>query len=477
METHTVRSAIGTNSILSHVPPGWELRPAQRDLLLQVEAAWKDYDIVVITAPTAVGKTLLGYIIARWQAARGEWCNYMAPTNVLIDQVKLSFPEIPVLHKKDYYKDLKQYGGARRLVKASPIRLLNYYVAFANKIYGTVQLFDEAHCLTDMLEDNREIKFWRNQYDFPDGLNLVSEAIEWAQGLCKTLDPDSRQYMRLRKLIVELVAVRGDATLEYTKDLYRGRAVDVLIVKPGLQRKAPDFLWPRGTVRKMVFMSATISREDIRELGLAGRKVKYLECESPIPPANRPLIFQPRLNMGRQYQQHSVPMFAKMIVQELAKRPEKGMIHVPYSLAEWLRELLPNQPRLLFHDKHNKQAVLDEFKASDPAEGKVLVASGMYEGIDLPYDAARWQIVGKVPYLSLGDEQVRKRQKAHPDWYAWEALKRIIQATGRIVRAPDDKGETLLWDLNFKRLLDDDKQRKQPLIPQFFKNAIREMRQ
>ncbi len=459
-------------SILDFVPSGWELRPSQREILLKVEAAWKDHDVICLVAPTAFGKTLISFVIARWAAARREWVNLLSPTNVLVDQFKLAFPEIPVLHRKDYYKNGAQYGSARRLAKASPIRLMNYYVSFANKLTGTVQIIDEAHTLTEMLEDNREIKFWRREYEFPMGMRLVSDVIEWAQSYAKGLPPEDRQATRLRKLITELVAIRGEATIEYTKDLWRGRATDVLVIKPGLQRKAPDWLWPRGTVRKMVFMSATISREDIRELGLAGRKVKYLECESPIPAANRPLIFQPRLNMARDYQQHSMPLFAKLLAAELDRRPEKGMVHVPYSMAEWLRGLL-DHPRLMWHDKETKQEVLDAFKASDPAEGKVLVASGMFEGIDLPYDAARWQIIGKVPYLSLGDEQVRKRQKAYPDGYDWEALKRIIQATGRIVRAPDDRGETLIFDINFRRLLDNDKRRTEPLIPKFFNDAIR----
>ncbi len=460
-------------SILDHTPPGWDLRPAQRDLLLQVEAVWSSAEIICVTAPTAVGKTLLGYTIARWVAANGrDTCNILAPANLLIDQIKLSFPEIPVLHRRDYYKDGKQYGAARRLVKASPIRLSNFHVMFSNKLWGNVQIFDEAHSLTDMLEDNREVKFWRNQYDFPDGMKTVSDVVGWAQELCKSLDPEGRQYPRLRRLITEMVAVRGDATLEYTRDLYRGRAVDVLVIKPGLQRKAPDWLWPRGTVRKMVFMSATIGREDIRELGLAGRRVKYLECESPIPAANRPLLFTPRLNMGRDYQQHSVPMFAKLLAAELERRPEKGLVHVPYAMAEWLRSLI-DSPRLIFHDKFDKQEALDRFKASDPADGKVLVASGMYEGIDLPLDAARWQIIGKVPFLSLGDELVRRRMQAYPDWFDWAALRNIIQACGRIVRSPEDYGETIIWDTNFRRLLDNDRRRAQPLIPNFFRSAIR----
>jgi Rad3-related DNA helicase len=461
-------------SILDHFPPGLTPRPAQRDLLLEIERLWAEFDVCVVVAPTAVGKSEIGLCIARWQASRGATANILQPDNVLFEQFHGRYPDVRVLKRRDSYPDVNRFRAARLAAKYAKVRLTNYHVCFANKLAAEVHIVDEAHRLTDLLEDGREIKFWRHEYDFPLGLRLLSDVVAWAQRLAKSLDPDSRQGKRLARLIAELVAVRGDSSLEYTRDMYRGRAVDVLIVKPGLQRKAPDWLWPRGTVRKMVFMSATISREDIRELGLAGRRVTYLECESPIPAANRPLLFRPRLNMARDYQQHSVPLFAKMLAAELERRPEKGMVHVPYSMAEWLRSLL-DSPRLIFHDKFDKQEALDRFKASPPEDGKVLVASGMYEGIDLPYDAARWQIIGKVPFLSLGDEQVRRRMEAYPDWYDWSALRNIIQACGRIVRSPDDYGETVVWDVSLKPLLARDARRAQPLIPRFFKDAIREL--
>lgn len=459
---------------MDHFPTGLRPRSAQRDLLLEIERVWRHYDLFVVVAPTAVGKSEIGLTIARWQAAHGETCNILQPDNVLFEQFHARYPDVTVLKKRDAYPDANRFKAARLAARYAKVRLTNYHVCFANRLAAAVHVVDEAHRTVDLLEDGREIKFWRNQYDFPLGMRLVSDVIGWAQKHLATLDPDGKQHLRLRKLITELAAVRGDSSLEYTKDMYRGRAVDVLVIKPGLQRKTPDYLWPRGTVRKLVFMSATISREDVRELGLAGRRTVYLECESPIPPANRPLIFQPRLNMARDYQQHSVPMFAKLLLAELDKRPAKGMVHVPYSMAEWLRELIQH-PRLLFHDKFDKQAVLDTFKASPPEEGKVLVASGLFEGVDLPYDAARWQIIGKVPYPSLGDDQVRRRMEAYPDWYAWNTLRQIIQACGRIVRSPDDYGETIVWDVNLKRLLDEDRRRAQPLIPRFFGAAIREL--
>jgi Rad3-related DNA helicase len=130
----------------------------------------------------------------------------------------------------------------------------------------------------------------------------------------------------------------------------------------------------------------------------------------------------------------------------------------------------------LFHDQSNKAWALDQFRNAPPESGRVLVASGLYEGIDLPYDMARWQLIGKIPYLSLGDARIAAKAKEYPDWYQWEAIKRVIQAAGRIVRTPTDYGVTYISDTSFARLWDQDGRRDNHLFPNFFKSALRDKR-
>jgi hypothetical protein len=84
-------------------------------------------------------------------------------------------------------------------------------------------------------------------------------------------------------------------------------------------------------------------------------------------------------------------------------------------------------------------------------------------------------VIAKVPYLSLGSQRVQIKGKASQDWYEWEALKRLIQAAGRISRAPDDFGITYIFDTNFGNLLRTDARRETSLIPVFFKEALVEV--
>jgi len=73
-------------------------------------------------------------------------------------------------------------------------------------------------------------------------------------------------------------------------------------------------------------------------------------------------------------------------------------------------------------------------------EGAVLIAPSMDRGVDLPGDACRVQVVAKVPFPNLGDKQVNKRlyTRGGQEWYAVQAVRSLVQMTGRGVRSPED---------------------------------------
>jgi Rad3-related DNA helicase len=474
------------HSILDAVPHGWDLRPEQRDLLLQLEANWKTYDIFRVVAPTAVGKSLVAKTLANWasvQSSKGS-TSIIVPNNVLVNQFLEAFPDTSVLHKQDAYhcdqldqscKATKMrrkffcqqcpYMCARKEAKDSRVRLANYWTYMSNRLYGSTLIVDEAHQLVDMMSAMDELRIWQSQYKFPRNMRTLYDIVVWAQAEQKRRPDDEK----LESLILNLTRLGKNSAVEYREDMYRGQPDLMLHVRSTETTQAKTALWPSKYVRKIVLLSATIGRTDIAELGLLGRRVISLESDAPIPVAHRPVLFRPAYNMGRQYWDAALPILAERVTELLKHRPEKGIIHLPYSLAQRL-QVLVNHPRLMWHDRGNKIQVLAQFRAD--TTGRVLVASGLYEGVDLPYDAARWQVIAKVPFLSLGDERVAQRAEKDPDWYAWEAIKRIMQATGRIVRAVDDWGVTGVWDASFERLVRDDDKRAEPLIPKYFRKAI-----
>lgn len=122
----------------------------------------------------------------------------------------------------------------------------------------------------------------------------------------------------------------------------------------------------------------------------------------------------------------------------------------------------------MFHDKENKRDVYAAFRAADPADGAILVASGLYEGVDLPEDLGRWQVISKIPWMSLGNPAIRHLAELDPEWYLWETIKTVIQGCGRICRTPTDFGITYVQDASVHRILTEGGH----MLPKWWTDAI-----
>lgn len=97
-----------------------------------------------------------------------------------------------------------------------------------------------------------------------------------------------------------------------------------------------------------------------------------------------------------------------------------------------------------------------------------MVGSGMYEGLDLAGDSGRWQVITKVPYPSLEDPVTRYLMEQDEEYYHWETIKQLLQASGRICRKLDDYGVTYVVDSSFRRLYT----QSQELFPQYWKDSL-----
>jgi len=89
---------------------------------------------------------------------------------------------------------------------------------------------------------------------------------------------------------------------------------------------------------------------------------------------------------------------------------------------------------------------MSEFMESN--DDPVLISPSASTGVDLPDDKARFQIIAKIPFGDLGDQQVRIRKKEDPSWYSWNAACTLIQMTGRSTRSAKDYSVNYILDKN-----------------------------
>ena len=227
-----------------------------------------------------------------------------------------------------------------------------------------------------------------------------------------------------------------------------GAAIEVKPLDPA--RYLRHTVWDRGN--RFALLSATILSKEAfcRGVGLDPADVALVDVEHTFPLANRPLYDVTQGSMTYEHRDETVPKIARLIVRLMAEHPdEKGLIHAhSYDIAERLTERLGEfgvAARVRRHDKRNRGDELEAWKASPDPE--VFVSVKMEEALDLKGDLCRWQVVCKAPYRNTNDSRVARRlEDGQWAWYHRTALRTVIQACGRVVRAPDDHGATYLAD-------------------------------
>ncbi|QFU84109.1 helicase C-terminal domain-containing protein [Natronorubrum aibiense] len=224
-----------------------------------------------------------------------------------------------------------------------------------------------------------------------------------------------------------------------------------LTIKPMSPEKyLQHTVWDRGN--KFALLSATILNKDAfcRQVGLDPATVALVDVEHTFPVENRPLYDVTQGKMTYDQRSETTPKIARTIVRLMQHHPdEKGLIHAhSYSIQERLAELLADfgvGDRVRTHDRDGRDAALEEWKASD--EPDVFLSVKMEEALDLKGDLCRWQVLCKAPFLNTGDSRVAHRlEDGQWAWYYRTTLRTVIQACGRVVRAPDDYGATYLAD-------------------------------
>ena len=436
-------------------------RPSQLKVLEWVQKHYDDYDVFVLQCPVAAGKSGLAVTIAKWANSVYEsTCSITTPDNVLVQQYKNDFKLLTLPYANSFAgRDL--FARAKADFKAAPLKLMNNFTLLANKVYSDVQIMDEAHQLIPMLQDFEGVTIWHHLECYPKTIKTVADVLLWAA----SLGPKDKLGKRLEKLLSKNPK---DYVIVQDRDLYRGRIRDYLRIYPLTPKNNSPILWPPSRVKKLFLMSATISKFDVEDLGLHNRRVGYIEVPSDIPKENRPFRVMDIGSMGRGAQRETLPAMLGEIRRLHNANKGRGMLHTTYGLAASI-SASGEYPSLIFHRVDNKRELLNDW-LYDNDDKRSFIGCGLTTGIDLKYDRCRWQAILKCQFPNLGDPAVAAKAERSPEWYQWTTIKQVVQAYGRVCRAPDDKGITYMLDSDFSRLLEHSRH----LMPLWFLESIEE---
>lgn len=235
----------------------------------------------------------------------------------------------------------------------------------------------------------------------------------------------------------------------------------------------PELLLDAAEVR--VYMSAYPGPKHTfcKSLGLDPDQVASASYGSTFDPERRPVHLTFIGSMSRANIETTQPSMLRQIAR-IAKvhATEKGVIHThSYKLGKAVYDYLVQAgltDRVLFPDNSRDRTDAWELHSTSTTPS-ILISPSMTEGFNMIDDLARWQIIAKVPFPYLGDEQVKAKKARNPEWYVLQTCMTIIQACGRVMRSHEDHGVTYILDLDFKRLYTQNKH----FFPKWFTSAFK----
>ncbi|MGM0606515.1 MAG: helicase C-terminal domain-containing protein, partial [Halobacteriota archaeon] len=389
-----------------------------------------------------------------------------------------------VKHRCPYYSD-RAIASSREIAAMT----LAYFMQTAgSEIFRRrdVVVIDEAHGLAEWAEMYATIELAPDSVPVWDSIGVpsVTEAddplertvrfAETLAGVCSSekdkltgrseLTPEEAAR---RDRLAELLSELGwfvedyrdpDSPTTWVVDQPAGAGSPITIKPLDPARYLHHTVWDRGN--RFALLSATILNKEAfcRGVGLDPSTVALVDVEHTFPVENRPIYDVTQGKMTFEHREETIPKIARLLVRLMADHPEeKGLVHAhSYGIADELVEQLDRfgvGTRVRGHESADRDAALEAWKATDRPD--VFVSVKMEEALDLRGELARWQVLCKAPYLNTNDSRVARRlEEGQWAWYHRAALRTVIQACGRVVRAPDDYGATYLADSSLLDLFD-----------------------
>jgi Rad3-related DNA helicase len=389
-----------------------------------------------------------------------------------------------------------QYFDAIRRAKKAQIVITNYAFWMTNVkmeprfqiVDGPVDLLicDEAHEtvneVCDFLsvelteEDERTIK-----QELEMNMAGVEDSIEvwraWAYQVSRGIDNvietrmsvtgnilDARTRKKLRKVgskIERMVMMQADNWISDTPfNPEHTRIRSIIKFDPVWPLKYAEEMLFRGAI-KVVMSSATVRMKTATLLGLDEGDVTLFESPSTFPVSRRPIYRIPCMQMnyrneGKEGGENKWIEMVKRIVMSSNRMQHQGLIHTTsYKRRNLLVQSLSGdtmRERVVSHSTSDARTVIEAFRSyslrSNGMTPRILVSPSITTGYDFADEAARWQIIIKLPFVDTRVKVMKARCKQDEEYGPYHTSTTIQQATGRVVRSEEDWGETFILDDN-----------------------------
>jgi len=435
---------------------GREPRPEQQELYNQLINS--SAQVVGANAVTGIGKSML----ARGIQMQNHPCDIITPDNALVKQYLRTYPELNAVMGKERYDSAEEYKTAHGRAKAGAPSVFNplshYYAKERGLRRPSTIVIDEAHLFADMLTFLSAMIIPVTKTGVPENAQNEGDLIRWCYKRYEKLK-EAVKLPNVSSLVIQefekMATLKGaleegtqNQVFQINKDvvMLNGRRTKCLVLIP---LRIPNALVRAATDADKVYaLSGSMTHFDMSVLS-AGRSFEFIRGEYLTPPENRPVYFNP---VDPDFRKDPEVLAAKIKEIYLSNKVPT-LVHVTYGQARLLADLLNElRPMTNRADPVHKAEVVERFKRY----GGIWLASGVSEGIDLPYDACRQMIIPTLLYPDRNDLFVQKRVGLADgqEWYDVRTYANTVQRLGRGVRAKDDSCVSHILDPSFARLHD-----------------------
>lgn len=219
--------------------------------------------------------------------------------------------------------------------------------------------------------------------------------------------------------------------------------------------------------RASVLFSATLSpsRYYADLLGLPA-KTPWIEVASPFSAGQLTLRVADRISTRFHQRGASLSPIVELMARQFEQRPGNYLAFFSsFDYLEQVAELFARRHPDIPHwrqsrrmDEPARQAFLERFDAAGRGIGFAVLGGAFGEGIDLPGERLVGAFIATLglPQMNPVNEQLKQRMGAlfgagYDYTYLYPGLQKVIQAAGRVIRTPQDRGVIYLIDDRFAR--------------------------
>jgi len=341
-------------------------------------------------------------------------------------------------------------------------------ITLSESILGEYGVFLENE---DFYEKNTTIRYWVNRLnEIKDILvknNTEGYTVYDSHEIYFSKNQMSEMTHMIDKIEDRLSEIKENPKIWFVDIVDDTRGKKITIKPIDVHNYVKPYLLDKAQYHLLMSGSIVDYKNFAKYLGLSEDEVYYIQQESSFDVVNNnPLIPKYCGKLTYKEKNNTLPKAYKEIDEILTTHMnDKGIIHC--NSREFANKILENcwdyGRFITYENSYEKEIAIQELKDSDNG---VIVAYSLEEGLNLPDDDIRFQILLKCPYPSLADKQIKARQKADYTWYLLETIRKTIQTVGRGMRHEDDYCKNYLIDSSFKSIL------KNKYCPKYIKDSV-----